>query len=68
MTAVPCPANATCGLFATTWTLLAHLVDFHSYTAEEAIGKAARALERELEGLGRELHGRSTRSWGTRTT
>lgn len=68
MTAVPCPANPTCGLFASAWTLSAHLVDFHSYTAEEALGRTARALEHELESNGRELQGRTTRSWGTRQT
>lgn len=68
MTALPCPIVPACGLFASAWTLSAHLVSFHSYTAEEALEKTARALEHELEGMGRELHGRTTRSWGTRGT
>ncbi|HZY69988.1 MAG TPA: hypothetical protein VFF67_03295 [Thermoplasmata archaeon] len=65
MTEVPCPTNRKHGIFATTWTLFAHLLQVHELEPARAAAMAASALEKELDRLSIELTGRTTDPyWG----
>lgn len=59
MTEVRCPMPSSCGSFATTWGLFAHLLTAHALTSSEAALQAARSLEREIHRAGRKLEGRA---------